>query len=183
MKHKKLVYISIFLLSLNLTACNAKAQNDAGKAIDNAQNNTGKVIDTAQNNAEKVIDNAQNDAGKAINAAQNNAEKVIDNAQTTVVTYLKEFSYLPTYGNMVFQSITKPDKNKMVTGKYILKNTTTDKVLNDYSNTLTKNGWTVKSTLSQSNKPYSISAQKDKHIATLIPQQNGNDVILTITSI
>lgn len=100
------------------------------------------------------------------------------------ITYTKEFSYLPTYDNMEFQSITTPtDKNKMLTAKYIIKSTTTDKVLNDYAGILKKDGWTVNMSLYKDGKPFSAAAQKDKHIATLIPQQSGNDVILTVTSI
>ncbi|MDR3587599.1 MAG: hypothetical protein P4L59_20145 [Desulfosporosinus sp.] len=111
----------------------------------------------------------------------NNAGNVSSTAQTNV-TYTKEFSYLPTYSKMELQNVAQPDKNQMINAKYIMKNTTTDIVLNKYADTFMKDGWTVKKTLSQDKKSYSLHAQKGNHIATLLPQQSGNDVILIIAS-
>jgi len=120
----------------------------------------------------------------ACNAKAPNSSKSPENtsntAQTTV-TYTKEFSYLPTYSNMELQSVAPPDNIQMVNAKYIIKNTTTDIVLNTYAKTLTNDGWTVK-TLSQDNKQYCLNAQKSNHIATLLPDQNGNDVLLIVAS-
>ena len=95
--------------------------------------------------------------------------------------YTKEFTYLPSYSKMEIRYIAPPDNIQMVNAKYLIKNTTTDRVLTEYTETLTKDGWTVR-TLSQDNKPFCLNAQKDPHIATLLPEQNINDVILTVVS-
>lgn len=96
--------------------------------------------------------------------------------------YTKEFLYLPAYANMEFQSITQPDKNQNTTARYLIKDTTPDKVLNDYGDILKKNGWTLNWNYTKDKTPYSFVAQKDQHTAFLLPVKNGNDVLLTITS-
>lgn len=98
------------------------------------------------------------------------------------VSYTKEFLYLPAYANMEFQSATQPDKNQNITARYLLKNTTPDKVLNDYGDILKKNGWTLNWNYTEDKKPYSFVAQKDQHTTLLLPVKNGNDVLLIITS-
>lgn len=99
------------------------------------------------------------------------------------ITYTKEFFYLPACNNMMLQSITPPDKNKMRTAKYLIKNSAKVQVLNDYAGILQKDGWTVGWTRLKDNTPYSISAQKGGHIVIIVPQQNNNDVELTVTSV
>lgn len=83
---------------------------------------------------------------------------------------------------MTQQSYTPPGK-QMGNAKYLIKDTTTEKVLNDYGDILKKDGWNYNYAYYSNKKPYSIAGQKDKHQVILIPQQSGNDVILSITSI
>jgi hypothetical protein len=108
--------------------------------------------------------------------------KTPNNASKPNITYTKEFSYLPAYSGMELQSITQPDKNKQRTAKYTIKNITTDKLLTEYADILKKDGWTVNFSLYKDGKPFSASALKGTHVATLVPQQKGNDIILTIIS-
>lgn len=127
-----------------------------------------------------------------LTACGNSTSPKVNNTKTSVgtndtkkinITYTKEFSYLPAYSNMELQSITTPtDKNKLITAKYIIKNTTTDKVLNEYSDIFKKDGWEVDMSLYKDKKPFSATAKKANHVAILTPEQNGSDIVLTITS-
>lgn len=80
----------------------------------------------------------------------------ISNTDQSNVTYTKEFSYLPTYSNMKFKSITlPPDKDQLVTARYFIVNTTTDKVLIEYADILKKDGWTINWTYKKDKMPSS----------------------------
>lgn len=83
---------------------------------------------------------------------------------------------------MEFQSITQPDKDQIITARYLIKNTTIDKVLNEYADILKKDGWAINWTYTKDKKPYSIIALKDKHMAVLFPEQTGNNVLSSIGS-
>ncbi|TGE31960.1 hypothetical protein [Desulfosporosinus sp. Sb-LF] len=107
--------------------------------------------------------------------------KVPNDVQTNV-TYSKEFSYLPAYGNMKLQNITQPDENGISSARYLIKNTTTDIVLNQYADILKKDGWAENWSYTKDKKPYSMVAQKDNHVTTLLPRQTDNDVVLIISS-
>jgi hypothetical protein len=107
-----------------------------------------------------------------------NTKSPSDTSQPTV-TYTKEFSYLPTYKNMEFQSITQTPQNQSI-AKYLIKNTTTEKVLTEYGDILKEDGWTENWSYTKDKKPASLIVQKDNHTVALLPQQNKSDVILTI---
>ncbi|WP_407305575.1 hypothetical protein [Desulfosporosinus sp. SB140] len=109
-----------------------------------------------------------------------NSKTPTDTTQTTV-SYTKEFPYLPAYSNMEYQSITQTPQKQSI-ARYLIKNTTTDKVLNDYADILKKDGWTVNWSYTKDKKPASIVAQKDNHTVALLPQQTGTNVLLIITS-
>lgn len=99
---------------------------------------------------------------------------------TQTVTYTKEFSYLPSYNNMEFQSLTQTPQNQSI-AKYLIKNTTTEKVLNDYGDILKKDGWTENWSYTKDKKPASLVAQKDNHTVSFLPQQTKSNVILIIS--
>ncbi|MDQ7095371.1 hypothetical protein REC12_17410 [Desulfosporosinus sp. PR] len=108
-----------------------------------------------------------------------NAKTPSDTGQTTA-TYTKEFSYLPAYGSMEYQSLTQTPQ-KQSTARYLIKNTTPEKVLNGYADILKNDGWTINWSYTKDKKPASLVAQKDNHIVAMLPQQTGNNVLLIIT--
>lgn len=110
----------------------------------------------------------------------NNAVNTSDTSQTNA-TDAKVFSYLPAYSKMEFQSVTQPDGNQKITAKYLIKNTTTEKFLNDYADALKKDGWTENWTYTKDKKPASIVAQKDTHTVALLPRQVDSNVLLIIS--
>jgi hypothetical protein len=75
-----------------------------------------------------------------------------------------------------FTAATK--KAPMATVKYTIKNTTDTKVYNSYESILKNAGWTI----TKGNKYFSISSKKDKHIANIIIQKSGKDIILVVVS-
>jgi len=100
-------------------------------------------------------------------------------ATDTKVTYTKKLAYLPSYnGVQPTQYIAPTKKAALATSKYTIKNTTDIKVFQDYENTLKKDGWTI----TEAKKYYSISSKKNTHMAIIIIQKNGKDVILQVMS-
>ncbi|AFM39367.1 hypothetical protein Desaci_0295 [Desulfosporosinus acidiphilus SJ4] len=95
------------------------------------------------------------------------------------VTYTKEFSYLPAYGNMEYQSLTETNQGQ--TARYLIKNTTVDKVLTGYGDILKTDGWTLNWSYTKDKKPASLVAQKDNHTVALLPRQDNKDVLLIVS--
>lgn len=94
------------------------------------------------------------------------------------ITYTKELSYLPSYNGMQSAQYTPASKKALATEKYTIKNTTDTKVYEDYESILKNDGWTI----TKDQKYFAISAKKDTHMANIIIQKNGKDVILMIIS-
>ena len=95
------------------------------------------------------------------------------------ITYTDKLTYLPSYNGVQPTQYTAVSKTTpLATMKYTIKNTTDTKVYQDYENILKKDGWTI----TEAKKYYSIFSKKDKHIANVIIQKSGKDVILLITS-
>lgn len=118
----------------------------------------------------------------SLTACTTHVPKTAENALPSKSTYTEEFPYLPAYTNMELQSITQPDENRRVTAKYLIKNTTAEKVLTEYADILKKDGWTENWSYTKDNKPYSMVAQKDNHTTSLLPRQTDNNVLLIIGS-
>lgn len=108
---------------------------------------------------------------KSLNTA-NNAKADIK------ITYTKELSYLPSYNGIQSAEYTKASKKALAAVKYTIKNTTDTKVYEDYESILKKDGWTI----TKDQKYFGISAEKDSHMANVIIQKAGKDVILMIIS-
>ena len=64
------------------------------------------------------------------------------------------------------------------TAKYTVDNSMSADVLQKYEEILKKDGWS----LYEDHKPYSIGVEKGTHYASIVPQQSGKDVILTVIS-
>lgn len=102
-------------------------------------------------------------------------------AKAAKPTYIKEFSYLPVYSNtMTLQSFTPPSQTgqDFGTGKYTIVKAKSAEVLQNYEEIFKKDGWSIY----EDHKPYSIGFEKSTHYASIVPQQSGNDVILTVIS-
>lgn len=157
-----IVFISTFALVTSLTSCNAKPPSNPTNTETAGTTNTGTT-----GTPSTVTPGTANTGTTGTPTTQTNG------------AYTKEFPYLPAYPNMEFQSVTQPDQNQLVTAKYLIKHTTTDKVLKEYGDILTKDGWALQ--WSYANKqPNSIYATKDKHMVVLVPEQKGDDVQLII---
>lgn len=117
-------------------------------------------------------------------STQSNVDSAIQSNTAQQQVTENSISYLPTYDNAKLQNISQPDQNKMVTVKYLIKNTTVDKVLSDYGDKFKNEGWTINWYPQQNNpqkqKPTSAYCVKGQHVAALVPQQTGNDVLLMI---
>ena len=109
-----------------------------------------------------------------------NANKATATTTTpTKITYTQKLTYLPSYNGVQPTQYTAASKKAaLATSKYAIKNTTDTKVFQDYENILKKDGWTV----TNSKKYNSIFAKKDTHIANIVIQKNGKDVILQVMS-
>ncbi|MGC7871261.1 hypothetical protein ACPUYX_06975 [Desulfosporosinus sp. SYSU MS00001] len=107
-----------------------------------------------------------------------NSKPPSDTSQNTV-TYTKEFSYLPAYNNMQYQNLTQTGQSQ--TARYLIKNTTVDKVLKDYGDILKNDGWTLSWSYTKDKKPASLVAQKDNHTVALLPRQSNKNVLLMIS--
>ncbi|MGH4139579.1 hypothetical protein [Clostridium sp.] len=95
------------------------------------------------------------------------------------ITYTEKTKYLPSYNGVQPTLYTAASKKvALATSKYTIKSTTDTKVFQDYENILKKDGWTI----TDSKKYNSIFAKKDKHLANIVIQKNGKDVILQIMS-
>jgi hypothetical protein len=104
-----------------------------------------------------------------------------DNAATKdiKITYTTKLAYLPSYNGVEpteFVAATK--KAPLATMRYTLKDITDTKVYEYYENVLKKDGWTI----TKSAKYNSIFSEKDEHIANIIVQKSGKDVLLVVTS-
>lgn len=93
----------------------------------------------------------------------------------------KEFSYLPAYSKDI--QATKyfaPSNNNSNTGiaLYTIKNTTSDTVYKNYKKIFQDTDWDI----TQDVPDHSITATDNTHTATIIIQQSGSDVKLTVTS-
>ncbi|WP_088187013.1 hypothetical protein [Desulfosporosinus sp. FKA] len=107
-----------------------------------------------------------------------NSKTPSDTSQNTV-TYTKEFSYFPAYNNMQYQGLTQTDQSQ--TSRYLIKNTTVDKVLTGYGDILKNDGWTLSWSYTKDKKPASLVAQKNNHTIALLPRQTNKDVLLMIS--
>ncbi|MBX4268019.1 hypothetical protein [Clostridium estertheticum] len=94
------------------------------------------------------------------------------------ITYTKDLAYLPTYNGVKTATYTAKTKKTLATSKYTLKSTTDVKVFNDYQSILKQDGWTITGTT----KSTILLAKKGTHIANIIVQKMGKDVILMISS-
>jgi ABC-type oligopeptide transport system substrate-binding subunit len=95
------------------------------------------------------------------------------------ITYTKEFTYLPSYNGVKATSFTPATKKAPLgIAKYTIKNTTDTKLYEDYESILKNDGWTI----TKDQKYYSIVAKKDKHIADILIQKTGKDIILMVIS-
>ncbi|MFT5873442.1 MAG: hypothetical protein ACI8WT_002387 [Clostridium sp.] len=95
------------------------------------------------------------------------------------ITYTKKLAYLPTYNGIEPTEYTTLDKKTgLTTAKYTIKNVADTKVFQDYENILKQDGWTI----TGSEKSSSIFSKKDTHIANVIIQKSGKDILLLITS-
>jgi len=106
----------------------------------------------------------------------NATTKATTNVKTT---YTKELKYLPEYSAVKATSFTAATKKApLATIKYTIKNTTDTKVYNNYESILKNDGWTI----TEGKKYFSISSKKDKHIANVLIQKSGKDIILIVLS-
>lgn len=95
------------------------------------------------------------------------------------ITYTKELAYFPSYDGAKLNEFTPATKKApLATAKYTIQNVTDTKVYEYYESALKKDGWTI----TEGQKPFSISAKKDKHIANIIIQKSNKDVILVVIS-
>jgi hypothetical protein len=104
-------------------------------------------------------------------------------AGNTKITYTKELTYFPSYNGInsgvkstQFTPATK--KAPFATAKYTIPNTTDTKVYDDYETMLKRDGWTI----TKEQKYFGISAKKDTHMANILIQKSGKDVILVVIS-
>ncbi|MBU3127180.1 hypothetical protein LGL55_11645 [Clostridium tagluense] len=97
----------------------------------------------------------------------------------TKIIYTQKLTYLPSYNGIQPTEYTAASKKAaLAISKCTIKNTTDTKVFQDYENILKKDGWTI----TEAKKYSSIFAKKDKHIANIIVQKSGKDVILQVMS-
>jgi uncharacterized lipoprotein YehR (DUF1307 family) len=103
----------------------------------------------------------------------------VNNGNNIKISYTKEFTYLPSYNGVKATSFTAATKkNQLGIAKYTVKNVTDTKVYEDYEGILKNDGWTI----TKDKKYFSIVAKKNKHIADIIIQKAGKDIILMVIS-
>ena len=96
----------------------------------------------------------------------------------TKITYTEKLTYFPAYNGMQPSEYTAGTKTALATVRYTIKDTTDAKVYKDYESILKKDGWTI----TEGKQYYSIFSKKDAHIANIIFQQSGKDVIIVVAS-
>ncbi|MBB6215970.1 hypothetical protein HNQ80_002061 [Anaerosolibacter carboniphilus] len=94
--------------------------------------------------------------------------------------YIKEFPYLPAYGNMKFVKFEKATADGIDRATYTVSNTNPEEFLSGYEQHLTENGW--KNTLD--NKPISINMEKENHKAIILvtPEEKAKNLTVIIFS-
>ena len=163
------IFLSAFILVLSLTACGTKTPISPKSSESSTQNSVPQSNVTPNN----AIPNTTVPSNVI-------PDKSIPNDAPPITA--KDISYLPSYNKMELQSISQPDQNQLITSRYLIKNTSIDKALNEYADILKKDGWTVSYSYTQDKMPYGLTAQKDKHTAVFITQPKGSDVLFIIGS-
>lgn len=93
--------------------------------------------------------------------------------------YSKEFAYLPSYGSTAQLNSSAPAKGKtLATARYTVRNTTSQKVYDKYKSMLKGNGWKITGDTAGT----ALAATKDAHLAVLLFQPSGKDVIVVISA-
>ncbi len=93
-------------------------------------------------------------------------------------TPTKEFNYLPQVNDMKVEEHKEATKDEMGTATYTIKDTTSEKAMDDYFKKLKKDGWEI----TEDQRPTLIKAKKEAHEVTIIPTQDGENVTLTVLS-
>ncbi|MFL0194307.1 hypothetical protein ACJDU8_01765 [Clostridium sp. WILCCON 0269] len=95
------------------------------------------------------------------------------------ITYTKELTYFPSYDGMKSSKYTPPSKKSpFATARYTIKNTSDSKVYQYYEDALKKDGWTI----TDEKQHFAISAKKDTHMANILIQKSGKDILLIVIS-
>lgn len=94
------------------------------------------------------------------------------------VKYTEEFAYLPAYPGMTFAEKKPTEDQSFTNATYKVTNVKGDEVLKNYEDILKNDGWKV----TQDNKPSTITVEKDKHMAVIVPIQEQNDVTIFIST-
>lgn len=101
----------------------------------------------------------------------------VSTTKASNIAYTKEFSYIPAYSAAMKADSTSSTSVKDFTqANYTLQNVTNIKVFEKYQDLLNEDGWTI----TNSEKPRSITAKKDAHIVTMSIMQYSDNVIKLI---
>ncbi|MCX8129955.1 MAG: hypothetical protein N3I35_07655 [Clostridia bacterium] len=103
---------------------------------------------------------------------------LIISACGSVVKYTKEFSYLPSYPGMVLENSSPANEYGFSTASYSIADAKIEDIITEYEKLLHKNGWKT----TDDKKPSSITVEKEKHLAVIVPSQNMKDTTVFIIS-
>ncbi len=97
---------------------------------------------------------------------------------TGKIEYTEQFDYLPQTNDMKVEDHTEATEEQMGSATYIIKDTKSEDVMDNYFKKLKKDKWEI----TEDQRPTLIKAKKESHEVIIAPSQVDKDVKLTIVS-